>query len=76
MVIRRSGLSAKALFRTEAELKGKILYIQEVAGSEDAEFAIRVLQSEGRLLWEATEKMADGSLQTVVYEKEGPTVVV
>jgi hypothetical protein len=76
MVIKRSGLSAKALFRTDMELKGKVLYIQEVAGSEDAEFTIRVLQSDGKLVYEATEKDTDGSMRNVVHEKEGPTVVV
>jgi hypothetical protein len=76
MVIERSGLSAKALFRTDMELKGKVLYIQEVAGSEDAEFTIRVLQSDGKLVYEATEKDTDGTMRNVVHEKEGPTVVV
>ena len=76
MVIERSGLSAKALFRIDMELKGKVLYIQEVAGSEDAEFTIRILQSDGKLVYEATEKDADGTMCNVVHEKEGPTVVV
>ena len=76
MVIERSGLSAKALFRTDMELKGKILYLQEVAGSQDAEFTIRVLQSDGKLVYEATEQDADGTMRNVVHEKEGPTVVV
>jgi hypothetical protein len=72
MVIERSGLSAKALFRTDMELKGKVLYIQEVAGSEDAEFTIRILQSDGKLVYEATEKDTDGTMRNVVHEKEGP----
>lgn len=76
MVIRRSGLSAKALFRTQASLKGAVLYIQEVSGSEDAEYTIRVMQSDGRLEYEATEKMPDGSMKNVVHQTEGPTVVV
>jgi DNA primase len=76
MVIRRSGLSAKALFRTEADLKGAVLYLQEVAGSEEANYSIRVMQSDGRLEYEATEKTADGSMKNVVYETEGPTVIV
>jgi hypothetical protein len=76
MVIRRSGLSAKALFRTRADLRGRVLYIQEVAGSEDANYTIRVMQSDGRLEYEATEKMPDGSLRNVVYRTEGPTVIV
>jgi hypothetical protein len=76
MVVRRSGLSAKALFRTEADLKGAVLYLQEVAGSEDASYTIRVMQSDGRLEYEATEKMPDGGLRNVVYQTEGPTVIV
>ena len=76
MIVRRSGLSAKALFRTEANLKGAVLYLQEVAGSEDASYTIRVMQSDGRLEYEATEKMADGSMKNVVYQTEGPTVIV
>jgi DNA primase len=76
MVVKRSGLSAKALFRTEADLKGAVLYLQEVAGSEDASYTIRVMQSDGRLEYEATEKMPDGSLRNVVYRTEGPTVIV
>jgi DNA primase len=76
MVVRRSGLSAKALFRTQTNLKGAVLYIQEAAGSEDAEYSIRVMQSDGRLEYEATEKMPDGGMKNVVYQTEGPTVVV
>jgi DNA primase len=76
MVVRRSGLSAKALFRTEADLKGAVLYLQEVAGSEDANYSIRVMQSDGRLEYEATEKTPDGSMKNVVYRTEGPTVIV
>ena len=76
MVVKRSGLSAKALFRTQTNLKGAVLYIQEVAGSEDAEYTIRVMQSDGRLEYEATEKMPDGGMRNVIYHTEGPTVVV
>jgi len=75
-VVKRSGLSAKALFRTEVDLRGAVLYLQEVAGSEGAEFAIRVMQSDGRLVYEATEKTPDGDMRNVVYEKEGPVVIV
>jgi DNA primase len=76
MVVKRSGLSAKALFRTQTDLKGAVLYIQEVSGSEDAEYTIRVMQSDGRLEYEATEKMPDGSMRNVIHQTEGPTVVV
>jgi hypothetical protein len=76
MVVRRSGLTAKALFRTEANLEGAVLYLQEVAGSEDANYSIRIMQSDGRLEYEATEKVPDGSMKNVVYRTEGPTVIV
>jgi hypothetical protein len=76
MVVRRSGLTAKALFRTEANLEGAVLYLQEVAGSEDANYSIRIMQSDGRLEYEATEKAPDGSMKNVVYRTEGPTVIV
>ncbi len=76
MIVRRSGLTAKALFRTEADLKRAVLYLQEVAGSEDANYSIRVMQSDGRLEYEATEKAPDGSMKNVVYRTEGPTVIV
>jgi hypothetical protein len=76
MIVRRSGLTAKALFRTETNLEGAVLYLQEVAGSEDANYSIRVMQSDGRLEYEATEKTPDGSMKNVVYRTEGPTVIV
>ena len=53
-----------------------MLYLQEVAGSEDASYTIRVMQSDGRLEYEATEKMPDGGMKNVVYRTEGPTVIV
>jgi len=76
LVYKRTGFSAKALFRTKMSLKHSVLYIQELAGSEGADFSIRTLQSDNVLTWEATEKASDGSLETVVYEVEGPTVIV
>jgi hypothetical protein len=76
MVYKKTGFSAKALFRTQMSLKGSILYIQEIKGSEGAEFSIRTLQSDHVLRWEATEKQPDGSLKNVEYEVEGPTVIV
>jgi hypothetical protein len=76
LVFKRTGFSPKALFRTKMSLKHAILYIQEVKGTEDADFSIRTLQSDNVLKWEATEKQPDGSLANVEYEVEGPTVVV
>ena len=76
LVFKRTSFSAKALFRTSMSLKHSVLYIQEVVGSEGADFSIRTLQSDGVLRWEATEKLPDGTLGNVEYEVEGPCVVV
>jgi len=76
LVYKRTGFSAKALFRTNMSLKHSVLYIQEVAGSEGADFSIRTLQSDNVLKWEATEKQPDGTMANVEYEVEGPTVIV
>jgi hypothetical protein len=76
LVYRRTGFSAKALFRTQMSLKHSVLYIQEVQGTEGAEFSIRTLQSDGVLRWEATEKDENGSPVNVEYEVEGPCVIV
>src|SRR5829696_602662 len=76
LVYKRTGFSAKALFRTTMSLKHAVLYIQELAGSEGADFSIRTLQSDNVLKWEATEKQAEGTLANVEYEVEGPTVIV
>ena len=43
-VYKRTGFSAKALFRTKMSLKHSVLYIQELAGSEGADCSIRTLQ--------------------------------
>ena len=76
LVHKRTGFSAKALFRTQMSLKHSVLYIQELAGSDGADFSIRTLQSDNVLKWEATEKQADGTLANVEYEVEGPTVII
>jgi hypothetical protein len=76
LVYKRTGFSAKALFRTNMSLKHSVLYIQELAGSEGADFSIRTLQSDNVLKWEATEKQPDGTIANVEYEVEGPTVIV
>ena len=76
MVIRRSAISAKALYRTSESLVGRVLYLQEHKGSEDADFTFRVIQSDNKLVYEATEQGPDGGFRTVVHEKEGPLVIL
>ncbi len=75
-VIKRSAISAKALYRTQESLAGRVLYLQEHAGSEDADFTFRVMQSDGKLVYEATEQGPDGGFRTVVHEKQGPLVII
>jgi len=76
LIYKRTGFSAKALFRTQMSLKHSVLYIQELAGSEGADFSIRTLQSDNVLKWEATEKQPDGTMANVEYEVEGPCVII
>ncbi len=76
LLIKRSGITAKALFRTNESLRHRVLYIQEREGSETAEYSLRVLQSDGGLEYESTEKEPDGTLTTKVHKKEGPCVVI
>jgi hypothetical protein len=76
LVYKRTGFSAKALFRTQMSLKHAVLYIQELADSEGADFSIRTLQSDNELRYEATEKQPDGSLANVEYTVEGPTTII
>ncbi len=74
-LIRRSALSAKALISYRAKIKEQNCLIQEVEGSQNADYSIRILQSDGRLEYESTEKDSDGRLKNVVHLVEGPTVI-
>ena len=56
-IIRRSALSAKALFRTEQTLKNRIIYIQEVAGSQSADYSIVYSKATGGWSMKARKKM-------------------
>lgn len=76
LLIKRSGITAKALFRTNESLRHRVLYIQEREGSSEAEYSLRILQSDSGLEYESTEKEPDGTLTTKVHKKEGPCVVI
>lgn len=71
-VIRLSSASTKALFHTTQSLKHKLMLIAERPGSEDADYSIRTLQSEGRIEFWVVDKNDKGQNQTVVKVVEGP----
>ena len=71
-VVFASRLTPQALYyMTKDFLKNKLLIIEERAGSEMADYAIRTLQSKGKLALAAPVKN-----QTVFFEVEGPVSVL
>ena len=73
-VYRLTAMSERVLAYTEADLRHKFLVLFEAAGmsGDFASYLIRSLLSEGRLMYEAVEKTANG-LRPRRIEKEGPT---
>ncbi len=67
-----SGMSAKALLHYKDPLEHKVLLIMEHAGAEAAEYAIRTLQSEGRLDYLVTTQVAPGQFVSERKHVEGP----
>ncbi len=54
VVIERTSLSGKAPAYTDLSLEKRILFLQEHRGGKDAQLLIRLLQSEGKIVHEAT----------------------
>ena len=77
-VIKLTGVSPKALYYMEPDaLKHKFLAIDERAGMEDAEYAIRSLQSSGKLSMAVPSKNPlTGKIETSTIEREGPIAYV
>lgn len=73
LVLTRSSFSEKALAHGTVELAGKILYLAEHRGGRDAQFYTRLLQSEGALHHEVTERFGQG---TRVAARSGSPVFV
>jgi hypothetical protein len=77
-VERFTAMTGQSLYyMADATFKHKILAIAEVAGAEKAGYAIKMLQSEGRISIATTIKDADtGQLKTKKHEVEGPVAIM
>ena len=77
-VVRCSALTGQALFYMGRDhLKHKVLAVAEEAGAQDAAYALKLLQSDGRLSLVTTER--DGHTQRSCarhYQVEGPTAIL
>jgi len=76
---RYSALTGKALFYVPEErgLKHKVLAIAEEEGAEDATYALKSLQSEGKLTIGSTGKEpSTGRMVMHEYKVEGPAMIV
>ena len=73
-VVRFSAMTGQSLYYLGPQkLKHKILAIAEEEGVAQASYALKLLQSEGKLTLASTEKNADtGRQQTQTYTVEGP----
>lgn len=76
-LVKVTSLTERALFyKDEQSLKHKVLALEEVAGGEDASYAIRSLISQGELVIESTVKdPATGRMTTMQNKVYGPTAV-
>jgi DNA primase len=73
-----SAMTGQSLFYMgERDLAHKVLAIAEEEGAERAAYALKLLQSEGRLSIASTGKdNASGRLVTHTYEVSGPTAII
>ncbi len=76
-VERFTAMTGQSLYYlADSDLKHKILAIAEVAGAEKAGYAIKMLQSEGKISIATTVKDPDtGEMKTKKHEVEGPVAV-
>jgi hypothetical protein len=72
-----SAMTGRSLFYIgESDLKHKALFISEQEGARDASYAIKLLQSEGKLRIASTGKdPVTGKLVTHEYTVEGPVMI-
>ena len=72
-----SAMTGQSLFYMEGgNLKHKVLAVAEEEGAERASYALKILQSEGKLKIASTGKDIDtGRHTTSAYEVEGPTAI-
>lgn len=76
--VQYSALTGQSLFYLgDKDLRHKVLAISEEAGAEQASYALKLLQSEGRLRIASTGKdAASGRHTTHTYEVEGPVAIL
>lgn len=74
-VVNATNLSPQSLSYWDGDLIHKILLICETEGAERAEYDLRVLQSEGRLIVHYVTKV-NGELKTVEKIVEGPAATI
>ena len=76
--LRWSALTSQSLYYLgRDELKHKILAVAEEEGVSEASYALKLLQSEGRLsLAVATKESDTGRGRTEYYEVEGPVALL
>jgi len=68
--------SAKSLFYLKDPLAHKILLIMEAPGAEAAEYSLRTMESEGKIIVLVAERGPDGKIETREHTVEGPIAVV
>ena len=76
--VQYSAMTGQSLFYLgDADIKHKVLAIAEEEGAEQASYALKLLQSEGRLRIASTGKdAASGRHVTHSYEVEGPVAIL
>jgi DNA primase catalytic core len=76
--VQYSAMTGQSLFYLgDADIKHKVLAIAEEEGAEQASYALKLLQSEGRLRIASTGKdAASGRHVTHTYEVEGPVAIL
>src|SRR5262249_17472646 len=74
----RTGMSERAIIYSEEDYRHRFIVIFEAAGmnSDLMSYLIRTLLSEGRVVWEVTEKAKEGGFRPRGIEKEGPTGLI
>lgn len=74
--IKYSAMTGQSLYYMgQTNLKHKILAIAEEEGVAQASYALKLLQSEGKLTIASAEKETNGRQQTQTYEVEGPIMI-
>jgi len=77
-VERYTAMTGQSLYyMADTDLKHRVLAIAEVAGADRAGYAIKMLQSEGRISIATTVKDPDtGEMKTKKHEVEGPVAIM